>query len=132
MSAGGQRLEGIKAYKGTMECAEQTLSFLITFIFKREEMWERRNWTRWKAYQEPRDLVIPSNVHGKISENRYRYTHPEGLFKENSMLFDFSPKAIMIHLICSHNKAPTPLLDSWAQLVSLLSIGGILEVGAEC
>lgn len=27
-------MEGIKAYKGTIESAEQTLSFLITFIFE--------------------------------------------------------------------------------------------------
>lgn len=38
MSMGGERLEGIKAYKGTIESAEQTLSFLITLIFEGEEM----------------------------------------------------------------------------------------------
>lgn len=43
MSTGGERLEGIKAYKGTIESTKQTLSFLITFIFKGEEMWEGRN-----------------------------------------------------------------------------------------
>ena len=59
---GGERLEGIKAYKGTIESAEQTLSFLITFIFEGEEMWERRNWARRNVHEEPRDLIIPSNV----------------------------------------------------------------------
>lgn len=42
MSTGGERLEGIKAYKGTIESAEQTLSFLITFICEGEEMCEKR------------------------------------------------------------------------------------------
>ncbi len=39
-------MEGIKAYKGTIESAEQTLSFLITFIFMGREMWERRKEVR--------------------------------------------------------------------------------------
>lgn len=43
MSAADEPLEGIKAYKGTIESAAQTLSFLITFIWEGEKMW-RRNW----------------------------------------------------------------------------------------
>lgn len=38
MSMGGERLDGIKAYKDTIESAEQTLSFLITLSFEGEEM----------------------------------------------------------------------------------------------
>lgn len=41
MSTGGEWLDGIKAYKGTIESAGQTLCFLITFIFGDEG--ERRN-----------------------------------------------------------------------------------------
>lgn len=60
MSTGGERLEGIKAYKGTIESAEQTLSFLITFICEGEEMCEEGN-----MHEETKDLVIPSNLQKK-------------------------------------------------------------------
>lgn len=36
-AGGAEKLEGIKAYKDTIESAAQTLSFLIMFIFEREE-----------------------------------------------------------------------------------------------
>lgn len=44
MRAADQPLEGIKAYKGTIESAAQTLSFLITFIWEGEKMCSRRAW----------------------------------------------------------------------------------------
>lgn len=48
---------GIRAYKGTIESAEQTLSFLITFIFEVEEMWERRNFARGMSMRNPETLL---------------------------------------------------------------------------
>lgn len=44
MSTADKPLEGIKAYKGTIESAARTLSFLITFIWEGEKMCWRRNW----------------------------------------------------------------------------------------
>ncbi len=67
---GGERLEGIKAYKGTIEFAEQTLSFLITFIFEGGNVGEEKLGER-NVYEEPRDLVIPSNVQEKKRKNSY-------------------------------------------------------------
>lgn len=57
MSTGGERLDGIKAYKGTIESVEQTLSFLITFICEGEEMWESRNWVRGICTRKPKTLL---------------------------------------------------------------------------
>jgi len=55
MSTGGEWLEGRKAYKGTIESAEQTLSFLIIFIFENaEEEKLRERYVR----EEPRDPII--------------------------------------------------------------------------
>lgn len=60
MSAADEPLEGIKAYKGTIESAAQTLSFLITFIWEGgENVAEKLG--DGNAYEGPRDLVIPSN-----------------------------------------------------------------------
>lgn len=87
-------MEGIKAYKGTIESAEQTLSFLITFIFRGRGNVEGVKRAERNVHEEPRDLVISSNVQGK--KRRELLIHlPKGSFKENSMLFDFSPKTIM-------------------------------------
>lgn len=92
MSARGERLEGIKAYEGTIESAEQTLSFLITFIFGRE----RKCCRGGMCTRNPETLLSLQLYEGKKKrKNSYWYTRPKGSFKENSTLFDFSPKTIM-------------------------------------
>lgn len=80
------------------------------------------------VHEEPRDLVILSHIQGK---KRIVIDTPtlKGAFRENSMLFDFSPKSTM------HVPKLLPQKDSLSspsQSDSFLSIGGILEVRAEC
>lgn len=53
-------------------------------------------------------------------------------FRENSMLFDFSPKSIMNVPKLLPQKDSLLSLNSPSQSDSFLSIGGILEVRAEC
>lgn len=65
----------------------------------------------------------------KRRKNSFLYTRPKGFLKENSLLSDFSPNTIMN----VPKLLPPPLpLRSVSQSNSLLSIGGILEAGAEC
>lgn len=49
-------MEGIKAYKGTIESAEQTLSFLITFIFEGGNVGEKKL-VRGKSMRNPETLL---------------------------------------------------------------------------
>ena len=93
MSARGERLEGIKAYEGTIESAEQTLSFLITFIFR-----GRGNAAEEECARGTQRPCYPFNcTRGEKKRERIVIDTPapKGSFKENSMLFDFSPKTIL-------------------------------------
>lgn len=70
MSAGGKRQGGIKAYKGTIESAVQTLSFLITFICGGDRggggiVREEGEAGERNMREETGDLVIPSDLQQK-------------------------------------------------------------------
>lgn len=61
MSTADEPLEGIKAYKGTIESAARTLSFLITFIWEGGENVLEEKLGDGTVCEGPRALVIPSN-----------------------------------------------------------------------
>lgn len=130
---GDERLEGIKAYKGTMESAEQTLSFLITFIFEGRGNVEGGRLGEGNVHEEPRDVVIASNVQGSKRKTRVIDTPaPKIPSKKIACCLISLQKPSWMYPGCSHNRSLSLPLVSLSQSNSLLSIGGILEVGAEC
>lgn len=141
MSAGGKRQGGIKAYKGTIESAVQTLSFLITFICggdrgggnvrEEEEVGERN------MLEESGDLVIPSDLQQKKGRTVFfffGYTRPEVPSKKNSLSSAFAPNTIMNvpKLLPTKDPSLPPPLRSPSQSNCLKSIGRTLGAGAEC
>lgn len=93
--ARGEQLVGIKAYKGAIESAEQTLRFFITVIFIGEKMWKRRRWNPGTllSYVTIMHFLVPG-----ISKSPRRvesYLH--------SLL-----NPLQMHLSCSNNRSHFP------------------------
>lgn len=135
MSAADEPLEGIKAYKGTIESAAQTLSFLITFIWEGEKMWQR-NWVTGMCMRDRETLLSLQIQKKRERKGLMHLTQVFFLLRKIAHCLNFFQKPIRRYLNCFFltppNSPPTPTHSPWLPAKTMLSIGGILAAGADC